>query len=466
MEINLQNTYDADRVMKLRAIVFIHNITTQNESSTRHVTNYHKNDVGKIFFSPSHYCSFFRLQARKYHTGPSCTQTANNQKTLSNNTIKMKYLTKSEVILSSALLCATGNAFILPQKQLSTTFVQKATISPSLLDPSFTPPDAIGEGEITEQACANAAAKMKRVKVPVPDYVSSSGDVGVSFVHWEAEKKTNALPIILVHGFDSSCLEYRRLGPKLAALGIDTYAVDLLGWGYSQLEDVNTFSAQAKVDALSGFWEVVGNGKPVCVAGASLGGAAAIEFAAAYPDVVKGCVFIDAQGFIDGTGPMAMLPKFLAEAGVQVLKSIPLRNAANKMSYYDKDTFATEDALKIGRLHCLQDGWSDALVSFMLSGGFSPSAKVPTIESPSLILWGRQDNILEMEFAQKFIDTLPSAELRWVEECGHVPHLEQSEVTAEEIANFLLSDKFESIDDSSTDVFKMITDAFAQISSK
>eukprot|EP01083_Nonionella_stella_P118166 352716_1 len=96
----------------------------------------------------------------------------------------------------------------------------------------------MGEGQITEQACADAASKMKRIKVPVPESVSSTGDVSVSFIHWEAEKKTSALPIILVHGFDSSCLEYRRFGPKLAALGIDVYAVDLLGWGYSQLNDV------------------------------------------------------------------------------------------------------------------------------------------------------------------------------------------------------------------------------------
>lgn len=312
----------------------------------------------------------------------------------------------------------------------------------TLLDNSFTPPDIIGEGGITEKACDEAATRMNRIRVPVPEYVCSSGEVGISFIHWEAEKKTNALPLILVHGFDSSCLEYRRLGPKLAALGIDTYAVDLLGWGFSQLKGVNTFSAQAKVDALAGFWNAVGDGKPVCVAGASLGGAATIEYAAAYPNIVKGCVLIDAQGFVDGVGPMAKLPKFLAEAGVQVLKSVPLRNSANNMSYFDTEQYATEDALKVGRLHCLQDGWSDALVSFMLSGGFSPSAKVATIECPSLVLWGRQDKILEIDFAQKFIDTLPNAELKWIEDCGHVPHLEKSETTAEEIANFLLSEKF------------------------
>lgn len=345
--------------------------------------------------------------------------------------------------LIAASLGLSSEAFVTHKS--SGTYVALDALSPavsSLLDETFTPPDTMGVGEITEQACADAAMRMNRVKVPVPEYVSDSGEVGVSFIHWPAEKKTSALPIILVHGFDSSSLEYRRLGPKLAALGVDVYSVCLLGWGYSQLQDVKTFSAQAKVDALKGFWEIVGSNKPVAIAGASLGGAAAIEFAAANQDIVKGCVFIDAQGFVDGVGPMQMLPRFLAEAGVQVLKSVPLRNSANQMSYFDTETYATEDALKVGRLHCLQEGWSDALVSFMLSGGFSPSKKVPTIESPSLILWGRQDTILEIEFAEKFLNTLPDAELKWIEECGHVPHLEQSEQTANEIANFLMSDKF------------------------
>lgn len=347
-------------------------------------------------------------------------------------------------ILVVAPLIFVADAFVsTTRNQLSPkSFV--SAISPSaaqFLDRSFTPPDITGESGITENACEDAAMKMNRVKVPVPEYVCSDGEVGISFIHWEAEKKSDTLPIILVHGFDSSCLEYRRLGPKLAALGIDTYAVDILGWGFSQLKSVNTFSAQAKVDALAGFWKVIGDDKPVCVAGASLGGAAAIEYAAAFPDVVKACVLIDAQGFVDGVGPMAQLPKFLAEAGVQVLKSVPLRRMANEMSYFNKEMYATEDAVKVGRLHCLQDGWNDALVSFMLSGGFSPSSKVATIGSPSLVLWGRQDKILEIEFAEKFINTLPSAELRWIEECGHVPHLEQSETTANEIAQFLSSDK-------------------------
>jgi len=110
------------------------------------------------------------------------------------------------------------------------------------------------------------------------------------------------------------------------------------------------------------------------------------------------------------------------------------------MSYFDKETFATVDALNIGRIHCMQEGWDDALVSFMQSGGFSPSSKVPTIRIPSLILWGRQDKVLDpKEFVPKFMEALPDARLVWIENCGHVPHLEQPEQTSASISEFVQS---------------------------
>jgi len=310
-------------------------------------------------------------------------------------------------------------------------------ISAMTPDRTFTNPDT---NEIKEQACIDAARRMNRYSVPVSNDVSPSGSVGISFVHWPAEKQNNDIPpLILIHGFDSSGLEYRRLGPKLAEKGIDTYAVDILGWGFTQLDGVASFSANAKVEALKSFIETVfGKKSKFCIAGASLGGAAAIELAALKQDECARFILIDAQGFVDGIGPMAKLPKPIAKLGVGILKSVPLRNSANQMSYFDKEKFATEEAQVIGRLHCLRDGWSDAMVSFMQSGGFSPSTKLQTITSPSLVLWGRQDKILKgEEFANKFMETLPDAQLKWIEECGHVPHLEKPQDTADAIADFI-----------------------------
>jgi hypothetical protein len=42
--------------------------------------------------------------------------------------------------------------------------------------------------------------------------------------------------------------------------------------------------------------------------------------------------------------------------GIQVLKSVPLRTYAGKLSYHDPSTYSTDDAVKIGRVHCLRPG--------------------------------------------------------------------------------------------------------------
>mmetsp|Transcript_29958 Transcript_29958/g.63113 ORF Transcript_29958/g.63113 Transcript_29958/m.63113 type:complete len:233 (-) Transcript_29958:3195-3893(-) len=196
----------------------------------------------------------------------------------------MKYSQRINLAAAAALALPATSAFVSPPSTTAATASKSAAVVAAAQiqeDLTFTPPDTLNDGQISEQLCTEAASKMKRVMVPVSNDVSDTGYVGISFIHWEAtNKQQNTLTLLLVHGFDSSALEYRRLGPQLAALGIDVYCVDLLGWGYTQLEEVKSFSAQAKVEALKGFWQTVGGNGEVVVGGASLGGAAVIEFAA------------------------------------------------------------------------------------------------------------------------------------------------------------------------------------------
>lgn len=315
--------------------------------------------------------------------------------------------------------------------------------------PSFQIPDM---ANVQEQACMDAASRMKQVQVPMMTTNDDNATVGISYIHWPATSRGRSTtpPIVLIHGFDSSCLEYRRLGPLLSSTSnSDVYAVDLLGWGFTQLDGpVSDFSARSKVQALRSFIDTTvttkkaGSSSPFYIAGSSLGGAAAMEIAATVPHCA-GLILIDAQGFVDGLGPMSNLPTPLAKLGVQVLQSVALRRSANQMSYYDKETYATEDAVTIGRLHCCgayTEDWKMAMVNFMQSGGFRPSTFLSQIRIPTLVLWGRQDNILDgKEFAPKFLQEIPTASLRWIEECGHVPHLEQPNETAQAIAEFVQS---------------------------
>ena len=91
-------------------------------------------------------------------------------------------------------------------------------------------------------------------------------------------------------------------------------------------------------------------GRPVALLGASLGGATAIDFAAAHPDAVAKVVLVDAQAYAEGLGPLASAPRPLAALGVKLLRTEMLRRAANKMAYADAGAWATEDAMRVGRL--------------------------------------------------------------------------------------------------------------------
>ena len=42
-------------------------------------------------------------------------------------------------------------------------------------------------------------------------------------------------PIVFVHGFDSSSVEFRRLAPILERMGQEVYCIDVLGWGFGNV---------------------------------------------------------------------------------------------------------------------------------------------------------------------------------------------------------------------------------------
>ena len=287
---------------------------------------------------------------------------------------------------------------------------------------------------LEEPAAIEMARRAKQVSVDVP---GRSRPVMTSCVGSPAPAGGEAnAPFVLLHGFDSSCLEYRRLFPMLAERA-ETWAVDLLGWGFTDAGDagIGDYSPEAKRAHLYAFWKQE-IGRPITLVGASLGGAAAIDFATAHPECVERLVLVDAQGFIEGLGPMGMMPRPVALAGVNILKTKMLRNAANQMAYSDRGTFATEDAMRVGQLHTFQPQWADATLSFMKSDGYKVAKRVSTISQRTLVLWGRDDEILDPKYASRFAEEVPNSELRWVEKCGHVAHLEQPAVMRDALFEF------------------------------
>lgn len=251
-------------------------------------------------------------------------------------------------------------------------------------------------------------------------------------------------PVVLLHGFDSSCLEWRYTYPLLEEAGLETWAVDILGWGFSNLETRPPCDVGSKREHLYQFWKSYIR-RPMVLVGPSLGAAVAIDFAVHYPEAVSKLIFIGASVYAEGTKDMTRLPKFVPYAGVLLLKSLPLRLLATCLAF-NKIPDGFFDWVQIGRLHCLLPWWEDATVNFMLTGGYNILKEIKQVKHRCLVLWGEDDGIISNKQAYRLQQELPSAILRQVGQCGHIPHVEKPREAAKHLLDFLAIEKTEKAD--------------------
>lgn len=291
---------------------------------------------------------------------------------------------------------------------------------------------------LTEKTSIAIAQNIQWVDVALP-----TGKIATSYVV-QGEAREGTAPFLLLHGFDSSLFEFRRLLPLLAAQR-QVYAVDLCGFGFCDRTSpcLQNRKPTDRVDPaiikqhLQAFCQQV-IGQPVVLVGASMGGGVAIDLTVSYLEWVERLVLIDAVGFASGPAIGKFMFPPLDRWATNFLRNAGVRRKISENAYYDK-SFVTPDAELCASLHLLMDNWQESLIAFTKSGGYNfLTQKVSQVSVPTLVLWGRQDKILGVKDAARFEKMLPDGELIWIEDCGHVPHLERAEITAEQIMKFVL----------------------------
>lgn len=291
---------------------------------------------------------------------------------------------------------------------------------------------------LTEKTSIAIAQNIQWVDVALP-----TGKIATSYVVQGVAREGTA-PFLLLHGFDSSLFEFRRLLPLLAAQR-QVYAVDLCGFGFCDRTSpcLQNRKPTDRVDPaiikqhLQAFCQQV-IGQPVVLVGASMGGGVAIDLTVSYLEWVERLVLIDAVGFASGPAIGKFMFPPLDRWATNFLRNAGVRRKISENAYYDK-SFVTPDAELCASLHLLMDNWQESLIAFTKSGGYNfLTQKVSQVSVPTLVLWGRQDKILGVKDAARFEKMVPDGELIWIEDCGHVPHLERAEITAKQIMDFVL----------------------------
>lgn len=281
---------------------------------------------------------------------------------------------------------------------------------------------------LTEQPSKQLAQRVQQISLPsslAPDGILTS----------YVRQGEGNVPILCIHGFDSSLFEFRRLLPRLAPQR-QVWAMDMLGFGFTDRTTYAQISAQAIKQHLHDFWQQM-LGQPCILVGASMGGAAAIDFTLTYPQAVAGLVLLDSAGFAAGPAMGQLMVPPLDKWATAFLRNSWVRRNISRQAYYDK-SLVTADAELCAALHLQCPRWQEALITFTKSGGYNfLNRRIGEITCATLVLWGEQDKILGTKDAHRFQQTISRCQLVWVPDCGHVPHLEKPDVTAEAIIKFV-----------------------------
>jgi pimeloyl-ACP methyl ester carboxylesterase len=220
-------------------------------------------------------------------------------------------------------------------------------------------------------------------------------------------------PLVLIHGLGSNALqEWGRLLPALAR-SYHVYAPDLPGFGRSGRPSAADYSIPMQVEAVRAFMAAAGV-RRARVVGISMGGWIVARLAGEHPELVERLVLVGAAGMRpteDAPIPADVLfPQ--DEAGVRRLI------AAVRHKPPATPAFVVRDILARKR----RDEWivRRALES-MRSGRDWLDGTLGRAEMPVLVIWGRQDALIPVAYAEPLRDQFRNARLELLDGCGHVP---------------------------------------------
>jgi pimeloyl-ACP methyl ester carboxylesterase len=150
---------------------------------------------------------------------------------------------------------------------------------------------------------------------------------------------------------------------------------------------------------------------------------------------------------IDSAGDKKHVPSHLklirSILGALILYLIPSKLAASmtlRMCYYDtkKITSGQIEAYSApfanpGARHALLQTAKQCIPSNL----DDIIAKLPTLTVPTLIVWGREDQVIPLIVGQLLYELIPNSTLEVIEKCGHVPQEEKPDETVALISRFL-----------------------------
>lgn len=288
-------------------------------------------------------------------------------------------------------------------------------------------------------------------------------NVNGQILHTVDVGKPNRQVALMIHGWSGS---WYAMSPLIGLLSqrFRVIAIDLPGYGKSPPLSRRT-TINEYVEFLADFIDKVSD-SPVVLVGHSMGGMISITLAIKHPALVERMVLLNPtitgrlSNFINIIiAPIFSIERFLLGSllisGVEKVVIGITDRMMRPVSFAERSGITLEDykhlmadARRRGQGRVRAD-------CFFAMRENNLSGLLRQVETPSLVLWGAEDNTVPLREAGVVADEWPAADLRIIPKAGHWPHFEAPDITRRLVASFLglplLSDKLSPVDDDELD---------------
>lgn len=258
-----------------------------------------------------------------------------------------------------------------------------------------------------------------------------------------AEHQTNYLeagsgkPLFLLHGSGpgvSAWTNWGRVMPELAK-DFRVVAPDIAGFGFTEFKSDSKYDIKLWVRHLTGIMDALDIPKASFV-GNSFGGALAIGLSLFAPDRVEKLVLLGTPA-----GEFVQTPGL--RSAWEYEPSMENMERTMRLFPYNQDII-TEEMIRARYEASARPGAQDALRKLIpkpnaegptMVKGF-PATSLANIQAPTLVLHGREDNVVPTECGFLLAQTIPNAELHLFGKCGHWVQTEHGPRFLELVRNF------------------------------
>jgi pimeloyl-ACP methyl ester carboxylesterase len=246
--------------------------------------------------------------------------------------------------------------------------------------------------------------------------------------------------VVLVHGFASSLETWSAVVPVLAREH-RVIALDLKGFGWSGRPE-GDYSPRAQAELIFALLDQRGVESAALVAH-SWGASIALEMALLHPSRVSRLALYDAWVYEE------QIPTFFVWSrapGVgETLFSLYYGERPDgriAYAFYDKERFVTEKLVTEVERALERPGTYAAALAAVRGQRYTGVQKLyAKIAQPTLLLWGREDQVTLLSYGERLSRDLKNARLVVYPRCGHFPMLEAAGASTGDLQDFLAEDE-------------------------